>query len=66
MVQAAAGIQMEPQEEDKKEDEEGKVQNIPPPINLGKRVLFKIMGPQRRQIQEDSDQELKQQLGSNY
>ena len=66
LIQAAAGIQLEPQEEDKKEDEEGKVQHVAPPINLGKRVLFKIMGPQRRQIQEDSDQELKQQLGSNY
>lgn len=38
----------------------------PPPINMGKRALLRIMGPSRRQVQIDHEEELKASLLNNY
>ena len=44
--------------EEQKRAEEQKSMG-PPPINMGKRALLRIMGPSRRQVQIDHEEELK-------
>lgn len=35
-------------------------------VNLGKRVLYRILGPLRREMQGDIDNRLKKELLNNY
>ena len=58
----------QPQEEEEKKEEEEEKEEAKPvvPINLGKRVLFKIMGPSRRQIQAEQENDMKELLKQNY
>lgn len=58
LKQAAAASS---QEEQKDEEVRGII-----PINLGKRVFLRIMGPLRRQLQLEIDEKLKEELLSNY